>query len=75
MLNKVPAEGPYNEDPSLQPEIRDVGVLLETINLQIQRPITYNDSVQIGTPINAILAGHSVALSGTFARAVLFRLI
>jgi phosphatidylserine decarboxylase len=55
MLSEVPTYAPYNEDPSLQPEIRDVTTLLDTINFQIQTPIKYNDSVQIGTPINAIL--------------------
>ena len=55
MLSEVPPDPPYSKDPSLQPEIRDVNTLLNTINLQIQSPIAYNDSVQIGTPINAIL--------------------
>ena len=55
MLTEVPTTEPYNRDPSLQPEIRDVDTLLKTINLQVQSPIAYNDSVQIGTPINAIL--------------------
>ena len=55
MLTEVPEKPPYNQDPSHQPEIRDVGTLLVTISHQIQSPIDYNDSVQIGTPINAIL--------------------
>jgi phosphatidylserine decarboxylase len=55
MLVEVPATGKYNVDPSLQPEIRDVPTLLQVINYQIQSPISYNDSPQIGTPINAIL--------------------
>ncbi|MCJ1332283.1 hypothetical protein MMC10_008975 [Thelotrema lepadinum] len=53
MLTEVPEK--YKEDPSLQPEIRDVKTLLAAINGQVQHPIKYNDSVQIGTPINAIL--------------------
>jgi phosphatidylserine decarboxylase len=55
MLVEVPPTGNYNVDPSLQPEIRDVHTLLQAINYQIQSPISYNDSPQIGTPINAIL--------------------
>ena len=55
MLNEVPETPPYDKDPSLQPQIRDVPTLLQVINTQIQSSITYNDSPQIGTPINAIL--------------------
>jgi phosphatidylserine decarboxylase len=55
MLVEVPPTGKYNVDPSLQPEIRDVPTLLQVINYQIHSPISYNDSPQIGTPINAIL--------------------
>ena len=55
MLSEVPDRPPYNSDPSLQPEIYDVPTLLTTIDHQVQNPIYYNDSVQIGTPINAIL--------------------
>ena len=49
MLTEVPTTEPYNRDSSLQPEIRDVDTLLKTINFQVQSPIAYNDSVQIGT--------------------------
>ena len=55
LFNEMLAEVPYDMDPSLQPEIRDVETLVTTIDSQIQKPIEYNDSVQIGTPINAIL--------------------
>lgn len=55
MLSEVPNKPPYDKDPSLQPEIRDVETLLITIDYQIEHYITYNDSPQIGTPINAIL--------------------
>jgi phosphatidylserine decarboxylase len=55
MLTEVPVLPPYDKDPSLQPEIRDVPTLLTALNYQVQNPIQYNDSVQIGTPINAIL--------------------
>ena len=55
MLTEVPTRPPYNEDPSQHPEIYDVETLMTTIDFQIQNPIIYNDSVQIGTPINAIL--------------------
>ncbi len=53
MLTEVPVA--YAEDPSLQPEMRDVPTLLNAINFQIQQPISYNDLVQIGTPFNALL--------------------
>ena len=55
MLTEVPVIPPYDKDPSLQPEIRDVGRLLTTINYIVTHAVPYNDSVQIGTPINAIL--------------------
>ena len=53
MLTEVPVA--YNNDPSLRPEIGDVPTLLDAINFQIQQPISYNDLIQIGTPINALL--------------------
>ena len=55
MLTEVPTRPPYDKDPSGQPEISNVPDLLTAINWQIQQPISYNDSAQIGTPINAIL--------------------
>ncbi|KAI9694828.1 MAG: hypothetical protein M1822_000444 [Bathelium mastoideum] len=55
MLTEVPAKPPYDKDPSGQWEIRNVPDLLAVINHQIQTSISYNDSPQIGTPINAIL--------------------
>jgi phosphatidylserine decarboxylase len=55
MLVEVPLTGKYNLDPSLQHKIRDVPTVLQVINYQIQSPISYNDSPQIGIPINAIL--------------------
>ncbi|KAF3801762.1 hypothetical protein GCG54_00014980 [Colletotrichum gloeosporioides] len=36
-------------------EIRHIEELIQALNYQIQNPIRYNDSPQIGTPINAIL--------------------
>jgi phosphatidylserine decarboxylase len=55
MLVEVPTIPPYDQDPSKKPEIRDVSTLIQAINLQVQSPISYNDSPQIGTPLNAIL--------------------
>lgn len=57
LFNEMLAEVPptYVTDPSGHFEIRDVKTLLDAINYQIQSPISYNDSPQIGTPINAIL--------------------
>jgi len=56
MLSEVPIGDPrYSKDPSGGWEITDADTLIQTINQQVQEPITYNDSAQIGTPINAIL--------------------
>lgn len=57
MLSEVPTKPPFDKDPreGLHFEIRDVGELLIALNFQIQVPISYDDSPQIGTPINAIL--------------------
>jgi phosphatidylserine decarboxylase len=57
MLSEVPTVWPYNQIPGGPPnsEIRTVEELLTVLNYQIQLPIMYNDSAQIGTPINAIL--------------------
>ena len=55
MLTEVPTIPPYNKDPSGAWEIRNIPDLLAAINNQIQTSISYNDSPQIGTPINAIL--------------------
>lgn len=55
MLTEVPSRPPYNNDPSQKPEIHEVPTLLTAIDWQIRHPIVYNESVQIGTPINAIL--------------------
>ena len=53
MLVEVPIA--YDEDRLLRPDIEDVPTLLDAINFQIQQPISYNDLIQIGTPINALL--------------------
>ena len=53
MLTEVPVA--YEKDPCLRPEIGDVPTLLDAINFQIQQPISYNDLIRIGTPINALL--------------------
>jgi phosphatidylserine decarboxylase len=56
MLSEVPIGDPrYRKDPSGGWEITEVDTLIQTINQQVQEPIGYNDSPQIGTPINAIL--------------------
>ncbi|KAJ3952717.1 hypothetical protein N0V92_010834 [Colletotrichum tropicale] len=55
MLTEVPTRPPYNTIPGGGPEIRDLETLIQALNYQIQYPILYNDSPQIGTPINAIL--------------------
>ncbi|KAE9573879.1 L-tryptophan decarboxylase [Colletotrichum fructicola] len=55
MLTEVPTRPPYNTIPGGGPEIRDLETLILALNYQIQHPIGYNDSAQIGTPINAIL--------------------
>ncbi|OIW26692.1 hypothetical protein CONLIGDRAFT_620598 [Coniochaeta ligniaria NRRL 30616] len=57
MLTEVPTVWPYTEIPGDGPrsEIRDIDHLIQALNYQIQSPITFNDSAQIGTPINAIL--------------------
>jgi phosphatidylserine decarboxylase len=55
MLTEVPTTPPYNKDPDGKWEITDVPDLVTAINYQIQNPIVYNDSLQIGTPLNAIL--------------------
>lgn len=53
MLTEMPVA--YDKDPSLRPDIGDVPTLLGAINFQIQQPISYNDLIQIGTPLNALL--------------------
>ena len=53
MLSEVPAA--HKKDPSGQPEIRDIPTLLATLNQIATNSISYDDSFQIGTPINAIL--------------------
>jgi phosphatidylserine decarboxylase len=55
MLTEVPTKPPFNKDPSGRYEIRTVADLLLALNYQIQSPIRYDDSPQIGTPINALL--------------------
>lgn len=57
MLTEVPVVWPYNTIPGeeLNSEIRNVPDLVVALNYQIQSPIAFNDSAQIGTPINAIL--------------------
>jgi phosphatidylserine decarboxylase len=57
MLTEVPTVYPYDQDPRKNGhyEITTVENLLTTINYQINTTIAYDDSVQIGTPINAIL--------------------
>jgi phosphatidylserine decarboxylase len=74
MLTEVPIR--YLFDPSGDPsnpipakhhaEIRDLNILFQALSSQITSPIDYNDSVQIGTPINAILA-YPMATPGGFA--------
>jgi len=53
MLTEVPVA--YNKDSSLRPDVGDMPTLLGAINFQIQQPISYNDLIQIGTPMNALL--------------------
>ncbi|KAK0380647.1 phosphatidylserine decarboxylase [Colletotrichum limetticola] len=55
MLSEVPAK--YTTYPGGAPnaEIRTLDDLVAALNYQIQSPIQWNDSVQIGTPINGLL--------------------
>lgn len=64
MLTEVPRAGIYNQDPSGRPEIRDVGTLLDTLDTILLSAPYWNDSAQIGTPINAVLAWPMATTAG-----------
>ncbi|KAG8909798.1 hypothetical protein FRC00_009419, partial [Tulasnella sp. 408] len=59
MLVEVPTTPPYDSDVIGNPAIRDLDVLLQTINLIVQEPPAFvkgaNDYEFVGFPINAIL--------------------
>jgi phosphatidylserine decarboxylase len=64
MLTEVPRAGNYVNDPSGRPEIRDIGTLLDCLDTTILTAPFWNDSQQIGTPINAILAWPMATTAG-----------
>jgi phosphatidylserine decarboxylase len=64
MLTEVPRAGLYVDDPSGRPEIYDIATLLNTLDTIIVSAPFWNDSPQIGTPINAILAWPMATTAG-----------
>jgi phosphatidylserine decarboxylase len=53
MLTEVPQK--YAHDPSGRPEVRDIDTLFQLFDSILLEPPSWDDSAQIGTPINAVL--------------------
>ncbi|KAK7450555.1 hypothetical protein VKT23_012864 [Stygiomarasmius scandens] len=55
MFDQVPTKPPYNNDPTLKPQIRDYDTMLKAFDCIITHSLEYEDNDLVGFPINAIL--------------------
>ncbi|KAJ1303016.1 hypothetical protein OPQ81_011217 [Rhizoctonia solani] len=55
MFEQVPHKPPYNDDPTLEPQIRDYDTMFRAFDYIITHAIPYEDNDLVGFPINAIL--------------------
>ncbi|KAB5590804.1 Phosphatidylserine decarboxylase family protein [Ceratobasidium theobromae] len=55
MFEQVPRKPPYNQDPTLKPQIRDYKTMLRAFNYIITHAPEFEDNDLVGFPINAIL--------------------
>ncbi|THU82403.1 hypothetical protein K435DRAFT_637705, partial [Dendrothele bispora CBS 962.96] len=55
MFDQVPTKPPYNNDPTLKPQIRDYDTMLKAFDYIITHSLEYEDNDLVGFPINAIL--------------------
>ncbi len=66
MFQQVPRKPPYNKSPSGKPQVRDYKQMLDLFNLVMTRAPEFNETGQVGCPINAIL-DWSMGTEGGFA--------
>ncbi|CAE6445159.1 unnamed protein product [Rhizoctonia solani] len=55
MFEQVPHKPPYNNDPTLRPQIRDYDTMFKVFDYIITHAIPYEDNDLVGFPINAVL--------------------